>query len=66
MNLRIEPLETQKDIVKCNGNGFPLGHPLIYLNLGETGQVVCPYCSQEFIKIHSQQKNRKGNHANQT
>jgi uncharacterized Zn-finger protein len=63
VSLEIEPLKTTSDVVKCMGGGFLFGHPLIYLNLGEAGRVVCPYCSQEFIKNHNHQKNKKGNHA---
>ena len=36
--------------VACNGGGGPLGHPQIFLTLGNDGRVVCPYCSREFIK----------------
>lgn len=36
-------------VVSCDGNGEGSGHPLIYLNLEESGEVVCPYCSRKFI-----------------
>ena len=36
--------------VACNGGGGPLGHPQIFLTLGNDGRVTCPYCSLEFVK----------------
>lgn len=34
--------------VYCDGGVGPLGHPRIYLEIGETGSVECPYCSKLF------------------
>ena len=36
--------------VACNGGGGTLGHPQIFLTLGNNGRVTCPYCSCEFMK----------------
>ena len=36
--------------VACNGGGGTLGHPKIFLTLGNDGGVTCPYCSREFVK----------------
>lgn len=33
----------------CNGGDGPLGHPLVYLEIGDEGDVVCPYCSRRFV-----------------
>ncbi len=30
---------------KCIGALPPLDHPHVYLDLGEAGEIVCPYCS---------------------
>ena len=35
--------------VACNGGGGALGHPQVWLNLGEDGAIMCPYCSVEFV-----------------
>ncbi|XDZ65194.1 zinc-finger domain-containing protein [Alphaproteobacteria bacterium LSUCC0684] len=35
--------------VACNGGGGALGHPQVWLNLGEDGAIMCPYCSREFV-----------------
>ncbi|HMS45287.1 MAG TPA: zinc-finger domain-containing protein [Alphaproteobacteria bacterium] len=38
---------THKTVV-CDGGKGTAGHPRIYLNIGVTGWVVCPYCSRRF------------------
>jgi uncharacterized Zn-finger protein len=46
------PFETiyiNETVAACNGGGGPLGHPRVYLNLGPTGKVECPYCSRLFV-----------------
>jgi uncharacterized Zn-finger protein len=45
-----EIIETDDSVVACNGGGGPLGHPLVYLNLGTKGQIECPYCSRLYVK----------------
>ncbi len=32
----------------CDGVNAALGHPVVYLNLGDDGKVVCPYCIRNF------------------
>jgi uncharacterized Zn-finger protein len=47
-----EPFETiivDTDRVACDGGGGPLGHPKVYLNLGEQGRIECPYCSRLYV-----------------
>ena len=44
-----ETIEVEETRVSCDGGGSALGHPLIYLNLGEEGVVDCPYCGRRFI-----------------
>jgi uncharacterized Zn-finger protein len=36
-------------VVGCDGGGGALGHPLVYLNIGAEGEIMCPYCSRRFI-----------------
>jgi uncharacterized Zn-finger protein len=33
---------------KCIGEKPPQDHPHIYLNMGDTGEIICPYCSTLF------------------
>ena len=46
----MEPLETiivETTTVGCDGG--TLGHPLVYLNLGEEKAADCPYCGRRFV-----------------
>lgn len=52
MNTLKEPIGTRNTVVKCDGGAGPLGHPVIYLNLGKKGKVICPYCSKVYVKIN--------------
>lgn len=44
-----EVIEVTTATVGCDGGGGALGHPLVYLNLGDEGEIVCPYCSRHFV-----------------
>ncbi len=41
----VETIEVETKRVGCDGGGA-LGHPLIYLEMGEKSAIVCPYCSR--------------------
>ena len=46
------PFETiyiDEMVAICDGGEGPLGHPRVYLNLGPSGKIECPYCSRLFI-----------------
>ncbi|MDA8232090.1 MAG: zinc-finger domain-containing protein [Magnetospirillum sp.] len=43
---------TDSVVASCDGNGGndgASGHPRVYLNLGDKGEAVCPYCSRRFV-----------------
>ncbi|MBL4837768.1 MAG: zinc-finger domain-containing protein [Kordiimonadaceae bacterium] len=40
-------VDTRK--VACNGDDDVLGHPRVYLTIGENGETICPYCDKHFI-----------------
>lgn len=44
-----EIIETDKHRVACDGGGGALGHPLVYLEMGEKSEVDCPYCGRRFV-----------------
>ncbi len=44
-----ETIEIDEMVAACNGDGGPLGHPRVFLNLGPAGRVECPYCSRVFV-----------------
>ncbi len=35
--------------VACDGGGGALGHPRVYLEMGEAREVTCPYCDRQFV-----------------
>ena len=45
----MEIIKVDTEVVACDGGGGPLGHPLVYLNIGAAGQIDCPYCSRRFV-----------------
>ncbi|MEL6980436.1 MAG: zinc-finger domain-containing protein [Pseudomonadota bacterium] len=45
-----EVIEVTTDRVACDGGGGALGHPLVYLTIGETGDVVCGYCGRRYVR----------------
>ncbi len=50
--MTIPPPETEKvttRTVSCDGGEGPLGHPRVFLNMGDDGKVECPYCDKLFI-----------------
>jgi len=44
-----ERIEVKTRTVGCDGGGGALGHPLVYLEIGPPGRIVCPYCSRHFV-----------------
>ena len=43
-----EIVEVEASRVSCDGEGGALGHPRVYLNMGDAGFVECPYCDRRF------------------
>ena len=35
--------------ITCMGARSPFDHPHVYLDMGEDGQILCPYCSTLFV-----------------
>ena len=50
-----ETIIVESHRVACDGGG-PAGHPLVYLELGEDGRVMCPYCSRVFVAAEAEHK----------
>ena len=42
-------IEVDTATVGCDGGGGDSGHPMVYLKIGEDGDIVCPYCSRHFV-----------------
>ncbi|MGD0191011.1 MAG: zinc-finger domain-containing protein [Rhizomicrobium sp.] len=43
-----EIIEVDDTRVACDGGGA-LGHPLVYLEMGDETFVECPYCDRKFV-----------------
>jgi len=44
-----EIIEVSTRRVSCDGGGGALGHPKVYLEIGEEGFVDCPYCDRRYV-----------------
>jgi uncharacterized Zn-finger protein len=44
-----EIIETDDTRVSCQGIGGALGHPKVYLEMGDADFVECPYCDRRFV-----------------
>jgi uncharacterized Zn-finger protein len=44
-----EIIEVETTKVACDGGGGALGHPKIYLEMGDEDFVECPYCDRRFV-----------------
>jgi len=36
---------------KCLGDMTPLDHPLVFLDMGDEAEIICPYCSTLFRHV---------------
>ena len=43
-----EIVETDHTRVACDGGGGALGHPKVFLEMGDENFVECPYCDKRF------------------
>jgi uncharacterized Zn-finger protein len=48
-----EIIAVDSQTIACDGGGAALGHPRVYLNLGDEGQVDCPYCGRRFVRARA-------------
>ena len=44
-----EIVETDNTRVACDGGGGALGHPKVFLEMGDETAVECPYCDKRFV-----------------
>lgn len=44
-----EIIEVSERSVSCDGGGGALGHPKVYLSMGDGDFVECPYCDRRFV-----------------
>lgn len=44
----VETVEVEDTRAVCDGGVGPLGHPRVYLNMGDKDHIDCPYCGRHF------------------
>ena len=44
-----ESIVAESPSVACDGGGGALGHPRVFLRIGEAREIACPYCSRRFV-----------------
>ena len=44
-----EVVEVRSHRIACDGVGGALGHPRVWLEMGEADFVECPYCDRRFV-----------------
>jgi uncharacterized Zn-finger protein len=44
-----ETIEVESRVVACDGGNAALGHPRVFLNMGDADSVECPYCDRRFV-----------------
>ncbi len=45
----VETVEVDSPQMACDGGGGALGHPRVFLNMGEKSEIDCPYCGRRFV-----------------
>ena len=48
----MQPLETitvDEPVVACDGGDGALGHPRVFLNMGDKPAIDCPYCGRHYV-----------------
>ncbi|ABI64364.1 MAG: putative Zn-finger protein [Maricaulis maris] len=48
-----EIIVTDQHRMACDGGGGALGHPRVYLEMGQDDFVECPYCDRRFVRTGS-------------
>jgi uncharacterized Zn-finger protein len=43
-----QTIEADSREVACDGGNGPLGHPRVFLNMGDGDHIDCPYCGTRF------------------
>ncbi|HYM30363.1 MAG TPA: zinc-finger domain-containing protein [Candidatus Cybelea sp.] len=57
----VEIIEAEDSVVACDGGNGPLGHPRVFLNMGDKDRVDCPYCGRRYV-LKPGAKGSGGNH----
>jgi len=47
--LQKDVIEVTEHRISCDGGGGALGHPKVYLDMGQDTSVCCKYCGRVFV-----------------
>lgn len=47
-----EIVVVSKHRVSCDGGGGALGHPKVFMDMGQAESVQCKYCDKKFVLEH--------------
>ncbi len=47
-------IEVKTKRVTCDGGGGSLGHPKVYLEMGNVSDIKCPYCSRHYVLVEEE------------
>jgi uncharacterized Zn-finger protein len=47
----VEVIPVQGHRVMCDGGGGALGHPKVWYEMGDEGEVECLYCGRVFVQV---------------
>jgi uncharacterized Zn-finger protein len=59
--LASEIILVEERVIACDGGDGPLGHPRVFLNLGDKGEIECPYCGRRY-QLKAGAAQRAGGH----
>ncbi len=57
-----EIVEVTTSRVACDGGGGALGHPKVFLEMGDENFVECPYCDKRFVLKDGSTSHSDGHH----
>ena len=46
-----DKIEVKQKRIACDGGGGALGHPRVYLEMGDKLDITCPYCSRYYVLV---------------
>lgn len=49
MKSPVEIIEVERAKVACDGGDGALGHPRVFLNMGDKREIDCPYCGRRYV-----------------
>ncbi len=58
----VEIVDVEDVKVVCDGGGVAVGHPRVFLNMGDKREIDCPYCGRRFVLMDGVETAASGGH----